>query len=376
MKVSVTQEQLAKGLGIVSRIVGVREPLQVLQNVLITTEDSRLKLAALNREISISTYIGAKVDREGSVTLPAKTFTELVNYLSNERVDLTLDSTTQTVNLRCGRTNSNVRGIAATEFPPLPEPTDPDVVLSGRELKAMITQTVFASAKEDNRPILTGLYIRFEGDAMTMAAADGFRLAVRTTRIDSNFSKAREFVVPARAMSEVARIIVDEDKEVGISLPDERDMVLFYVENTVISANLLEGKFPDFSVIIPKNYVTSVHVYTQDMLRDCKRAEVFARDNHDSARIVVRPPRTANDAGELTITARSNERGDSENTLEAHVEGEPLEVSFNIHYLLDVLNAMPSEQLIVESAGSAAAGVLRPAESNNLLYVIMPMANR
>src|SRR5512134_1043285 len=137
--------------------------------------------------MSITTYIGAKVDKAGSITLPAKTLTELVNNLSPERVDLSLDTATQSVNVRCGTTTSNIKGIAATEFPPIPEGGDPHVMIPGRILKEMINQTVFATAKEDNRPILTGLYVQFADDVMTMAAADGFRLAVRTARIEQHF---------------------------------------------------------------------------------------------------------------------------------------------------------------------------------------------
>ena len=134
-----------------------RPTLPVLANILLATEDGRLKLSATNLEMSITTYIGAKIDQPGSITLPAKTFAELVSNLSPERVDLTLDPPTQTVNVRCLMTNSNIKGISAGQFPPIPEPSDPDVVLPAKLIRDMINQTAFAAAKEDNRPILTGL---------------------------------------------------------------------------------------------------------------------------------------------------------------------------------------------------------------------------
>ena len=196
MRVSILQDQLARGLSIVSRAVDTRPTLPVLANVLLATEDARLKLAATNLEMSITTYIGAKVDRPGAITLPAKTFTELVSNLSPERVDLILDPATQTVNVRCGMTNSNIKGISAGEFPPVPEPSEPDVVLPAKLIHDMINQTVFAAAKEDNRPILTGLYTHFEDNVMTMAAADGYRLAVRTAKLETNFSEPRTLVDP------------------------------------------------------------------------------------------------------------------------------------------------------------------------------------
>lgn len=374
MKVSVLQEQLARGLGIISRAVDPRNNLPVLTNVLLSTEDSRIKLAATNLQMSITTYIGAKVDKEGAITLPAKTLTELVNNLSPERVDLSLDVATQSVHVRCGTTTSNIKGIAASEFPPIPEGGEPDIVISGRVLKEMINQTVFATAKEDNRPILTGLYVQFDNDVMTVAAADGFRLAVRTARIDQRFPSPRDYVIPARAMSEVARIIVDEDKDVAISLPGERDMVLFYIENTVVSSQLLEGKFPDFGAIIPKSYNTSVTMYTNDLLRVCKRAEIFARDNNNSARIKVTPPDGPGEPGTLLVTGKSSERGDSEGLIDAGVEGNSLEVAFNVRYLIEVLNVISEERVVLESIGPAAAGVLRPEGRDDFIHIVMPMS--
>lgn len=148
MRVSILQDQLARGLSIVSRAVDSRPTLPVLANVLLATEDARLKLSATNLEMSVTTYIGAKVDRPGAITLPAKTFTELVNNLSPERVDLTLDESTQTVNVRCGMTNSNIRGISASEFPPVPESGEPDVTIPAPLMRDMINQTVFAAAKK------------------------------------------------------------------------------------------------------------------------------------------------------------------------------------------------------------------------------------
>lgn len=189
MRVSVLQDKLAKGLSIVGRAVENRPTLPVLGNVLLATEDARLKLSATNLEMSVTTWIGAKVEKEGSITLPAKTLADLVNNLSPERVDLNMDTATQTVNVRCGATVSNIKGIDAGEFPMVPQGGEGDIVISGKALKDMISQTVFAAAKEDNRPILTGCLMQLDGNVMTMAAADGYRLAIRTTEIEQHFEK-------------------------------------------------------------------------------------------------------------------------------------------------------------------------------------------
>jgi len=378
MRVSVRQENLAKGLSIVGKAVENRPTLPVLSNVLLATEDARLKLAAMDMGLgmSITCWIGAKVDQAGAITLPSRTLVDLVNNLSPERVDLLLDKATQTMNVRCGATVSNIKGIDASEFPMIPEDTQGDVIVSGQVLKDMIAQTVFAAAKEDNRPILTGVYTEFNGNMMTMAAADGYRLAVRTTEIEQRFDKKLSLVIPARALAEVARIISDEDEEVSITLPGERDLVLFHMKNTDVSSQLLEGKFPDFGAIIPRTYNTSSVVYTSDLLRACKRAEIFARDAAGSAQLMVKPPKGPGEPGEVVLVGKSSERGDNTGMIDASVEGEPLETSFNIKYLIDALNVISDERVVLQSNGSANPGVLRPENRDDFIYIVMPMATQ
>jgi DNA polymerase-3 subunit beta len=342
--------------------------------VLLSTEDARLKLVATNLELTIVSYIGAKVNQPGSITLPAKTLGELVSNLSPERVDMQLDNATQAVRVVCGTTRSDIKGISSSEFPPIPEEMDADVMIPGKVLRDMINQTAFASAKEDTRPILTGLYTQFDGDMLTMAAADGYRLSVRTAKIDQHFGKMRDIVIPARSMLEVARIIGDDEDPVGITLPGKRDLVMFYIKNTVVSSQVLEGKFPDFAAIIPRSYSTSTVVYTDDLLRACKRAEIFARDSANSARVFIKPPSNPNEPGEVTVVGRSAERGDNEGMVDASVEGEPLETSFNIRYLIDALSVIQQERVVLQSNGSAHPGVVRPEGSDNFIYVLMPMA--
>ncbi len=373
MKTSVLQDKLAKGLSIVARAVENRPTLPVLGNILLATEDARVKLAATNLEMSITTWIGAKVEKEGAITLPAKTLADLVNNLSPERVDLTLDAATLTVNVRCGATVSNVKGIDAAEFPVIPSGGEADITLPGKTLKEMINQTVFAAAKEDNRPILTGVLMQLDGNVMTMASADGYRLAVRTTDIDQTFAKRVDLVIPAKALTEVGRVIGEDDDVVTITLPKERDIVLFHMKHTDIATQLLEGKFPDFAAIIPRSYVTSSVMYTSDLLAACKRAEIFARDSAYSAKLYVKPAPGPGEPGAVTIVGMSAERGDNEGMLDASVEGEALNISFNIRYLIDVLNVIDDERVVLESNGAANPGVIRPENRDDFVSVIMPM---
>ena len=373
MIVSILQENLAKSLNIVSKAVDGNPPLPVLGNVLLETEDSRLKLSATNLEMSISVWIGAKVEQAGSITLPARTFSELVNNLSKERVDLRLDADTHTINLRCGIQTTNLRGISADEFPPINHNEKADLYLEGKTLREMIVQTVFAAAKEQNRPILTGVYVKLDDQKLTLAAADGYRLAVREAEIDEKFDPAQDMVVPARAMGEISRIIED-DQEVGLSLPSQRDAITIFLPNITISSQLLSGRFPDFAAIIPRSFVTTTTMYTNDLLIVCQRAEIFARDNANSASLSVTPARGAGEPAEVLIAGKSAERGDSEGMLDANAEGEKLDISFNIRYLIDVLRVIKEERVVFESNGPENPGVLRPENRNDFVHVIMPMS--
>ena len=373
MIVSVLQENLAKSLSIVTKAVESNPQLPVLSNVLLETEDSRLRLSATNLELSITCWIGAKVEQAGSITLPAKTFSELINNLSPERVDLRLDSATHTVHVKCGVQNSNIRGIDADEFPPINHNEKADLYMEGKVLSEMINQTAFAAAKKDTRPVLTGVYLQLDGHVMTMAAADGYRLAVRTASLDENFAESQDMVIPAKTMSEVARVIED-DQEVGISLPTQRDSVTFFLPNVLVSSQLLEGRFPDFANIIPRSYVTSTVMYTADLLRVCQRAEIFARDSLNSANLQVKPAQNPGEPAEVIIVGKSTERGDSEGMLDASAEGEPLDISFNIKYLIEVLRVVREERVVFQSNGAENPGVIRPENREDFIHVIMPMA--
>ena len=373
MIVSVLQENLAKSLNIVTKAVDSNPPLPVLANVLLETEDSRLKISATNLELSISVWIGAKVEQSGGITLPARTFSELVSSLSPERVDLRLDAATHTVHLRCGVQTSNIRGIDADEFPPINHNESADLHVPGETLREMINQTAFAAAREQNRPILTGVYLQLESQTITMAAADGYRLAVRTAEIGESFSERQDMVVPANTMSEVARIVEDEH-EVGVSLPTQRNSITFFAPNVMISSQLLEGRFPDFASIIPRSFVTSTTMYTNDLLVVCQRAEIFARDNANSASLQVKPALNPGEPAEVLIGGKSAERGDSEGMLDATAEGEPLDISFNIRYLIDVLRVIKEERVVFESNGPENPGVLKPENREDFVHVIMPMS--
>ncbi|HEX3049073.1 MAG TPA: DNA polymerase III subunit beta [Aggregatilineaceae bacterium] len=377
MRVSVLQENLAKGLSTVSRAIQSRPTLPILANVLMSTDDARLQLSATNLELGISLWIGAKVEDDGAITIPARTFAELVSTLPPERVDMDLDVRTLTLGLRCAGKTANIKGMDATEFPLMPE-FNPEHAVSvpGSVFKEMIDQVVFAAAKEDNRPILTGILMRFEGDVLTLAAADGYRLSVRTTELEFNTGERElePLIVPARTMQELSKVITDDDEEVLIGLPEGRGQVMFSLKNVLMVSQLIEGKFPDYEAIIPRRYETSILAYTDDLLAACRSSEVFAKDSANTAKIMIQPGNGPNTPGQVVVAGKSQEKGDAEAPLDATIEGGAVEIAFNIRYLIDVLNVIREEQVVLETGGPTSPGVVRPAGRDDFIHVIMPMS--
>ncbi|GIK65349.1 MAG: DNA polymerase III subunit beta [Chloroflexota bacterium] len=378
MRVSVLQENLQKGLSIVNRAISSRPTLPILANVLLSTEDSRLKLSATNLELGISVWIGAKVEQDGAVTVPARTLYELVSNLSPERVDMELEVRTQTVNLRCGGTTTNIKGIDASEFPLIPEASADGVAVPAHEFREMIEQVAFAAAKDDNRPVLTGILARFENNVITLASADGYRLSVRKAYIENPVKQVVSVIIPAKALQEVARIISDEDELIYISMPEGRSQVMFHLAEVDVVSSLIEGKFPDYEGIIPRKKSTLTTVYRDELLLACKRSEVFARDNAFTTKISIIPSDDGVGPGEMRVRGQSNEKGDNESLVTASVDGTSVDISFNIRYLIDVLNVIKEDQVVIETNTSTDPGVVRPMRTDDdgldhFVHVIMPM---
>lgn len=373
MKVSVLQENLAHGLSVVSRAVSARSTLPILANVLIAAEEGRLRLSATDRELGISAWIGAKIEEPGATTVPARTLTDLIATLPNETIDMELEVRTHTLHLVAGRSNAEIKGIDAQEFPPMPAPDkDGGITLPVDEFKDMVQQVVFAASRDDARPVLTGVLITVEDKTMTMAAADGFRLSVRTTELKKALEQPLRAIVPARALNELARIIDEDDDEVTMMLPPGRGQVVFTLKNAELRCQLVEGSFPEYQQIIPSGHKTRTVIATEAFLKAAKQAEIFARESSHIARLNIKNS-AGKEPGTLEITAQAEETGSNESKVDATVEGDEILIAFNVRYLREVLDVMKSANVALETSAAAAPGVFRPVGEDNFLHVIMPM---
>jgi DNA polymerase-3 subunit beta len=373
MKVTCMQENLAKGLSIVSRAVAARSTLPVLGNILLATDNGRLRLSATNLELGITCWIGAKIEVEGATTVPAKTLVDLVNTLPQANVELELVVRTQTLNLACGRTQAHLKGIDAQEFPLIPlADLDHALELNVEDFRDMINQVAFAAATDEARPILTGVLAKIDGGQLKLEAADGFRLAVRTAHLSAPPADPVNAVIPARALSELARVIT-ADEPVFMSLPASRGQVIFHHSNVELVSQLIEGAFPDLNAVIPKNFTTRTVMPTDEFRKACRTSDIFAREAAHTARIKIKPG-TELIPGHVTISATSAETGDNVAEIDATVDGVGGEIAFNVKYLVDVLNVINTPNVALETSSATSPGVIRPAGGNDeYLYVCMPM---
>lgn len=374
MKVSCLQENLSKGLSIVGRAVASRSTLPVLSNVMLATDNGRLKLSATNLELGINCWVGAKVEADGATTVPARLLTDFVNSLPPEQIDLELAVRTQTLNARCARFEANIKGIDAQEFPIIPTADDGEraIRLNPEDLRQMIDQVVFAAATDESRPILTGVLAHFDEDRLTLAAADGFRLSVRSAPLGQTIDQAVEVIIPARALGELARIVTDQEDSVEVIITPARNQVLFHLNDVDLVSQLIEGRFPDYRQIIPTGCTTRTVLESNGFLKAARVSHLFARDAANIVRVEVVPGDELM-PGHLTLAATSAELGDNVGQVDAIVEGEPIEIAFNAKYLIDVLSVVDAAQVALETSTPSSPGVLRPVGDEDFIHVIMPM---
>jgi len=374
MKVTVLQENLARGLGIVSKAVSPRSTLPVLANILIASDEGRLRLSATNLELGITCWVPARIDEEGSTTVPARTFSDLVGTLPGDQVLLKLDTSTQTLNVRGGTSTNDIKCIDAQEFPPLPVPDfEGAVQINVGDFREMIHQVAFAASSDEARPVLMGVLVQVDNDKLTMAAADGFRLSVRKAVLSTPSLVPVSAIVPSQALKELARVATDGEEPIYMVLPKGRGQVVFRVKDVEVVSQLIDGTFPDYQQIIPRSYKSRTLVSTASLLKACKQAEIFAREGSNVARFNIKSAQGDMQPSEVEISATSEETGKNETIVEATVDGGGLLIAFNVKFLREALEVIRTPNVALETSAPNAPGVVKPVGDDQFLHVIMPM---
>ena len=371
MKVSCSQEDLSKGLAVVGRAVATRAVLPITNNVLIATEGSRLRLAATNLEIAISCWIPATIEKEGTVTIPARLLTDFVNSLPSGRIDMALSPRSRSLELRCARHEAHISGLDPADFPAIPKITDGmNVKVKPGDLRLAINQVGFAAASEESRPVLTGVHAEFVGEQLTLAAADGFRLAVRKVSLAKVVDTKMAIIIPSRSLTELNRLISEQEEPLELTVNSQKSQVLFRLRNVEMVSQLIQGTFPNYSQLIPKSYSTRAVIKLAEFLRATKSASIFARDGSGIVRLQIMPK---DGKGKIAISARAEEIGDNLGEVDATVEGEEAKIAFNSKYLMDVLGVIAKEEVALETTTSSSPGVIRPVGDESYIHIVMPM---
>jgi DNA polymerase-3 subunit beta len=412
MKLSCLQENLSKGLSIVGSAVASRTTLPITNNVLLSTDESRLKLSATNLEMAITHWVGAKIEEEGGITVPYRLFNEFVNSLpKGEKVDMKLVG--KTLELRCARFEARISGVDAADFPPIPKVDDGiKTKVDTAILRQAIIQVAFAAATEESRPVLTGIDAQFDGANVTLAAADGFRLAVYRMPLATAVKEKAEVIIPSRTLNELKRLIEPRDKDedneepIDITVNPNKSQILFRMKKTQLVSQLVQGTFPKYSQLIPQNFASRTTVSAEDFLKACKMASIFARDGSGIVRLIMTPGGELA-PGKITISSKSEELGEDIGEIDAFVEGQETKIAFNGKYLTDVLSIFETKKVTttyrnndpvkspdghfrpslenassttfvpvkvtLETTNPSSPGVIKPVGSDNYLHVVMPM---
>ena len=367
MKISVLQQNLNGALSIVGRAVPSSTTLPVTQNVLLSTENSMLKISATDLSMAMTTSIGAQVEVEGAITVPARLLTDLVNTLPDDRVDIEFVQDPVGIRLGCGGFTSNISGTPAEDYPPIPTVEDGlSAKIETAVLRQAISRTAFAAASGNDRPVLTGVKVDTEGRDFTFAAADGFRLAVSKGKLAEDPEKDMDFLIPARTLNEIGRLLSSAVDSVKFMVTENNNQALFQVGDVEVVTSLLQGNFPNYMQLVPVESSTKVVMDSANLLKATRTAAIFARESG-----VVRL-RMDSKVGQTTLLAKSEEVGDNQGQVSAAINGADARIAFNYKYLTDVLDVIDGEvELGVNSRSTP--GLVKPKDSEEYLHVIMPM---
>jgi DNA polymerase III subunit beta len=375
VKIICKQQDLGRGLSIVGHAVSSRSTLPILANILLATENGRLKLSATNLEIGINCWVDAEIQEEGNTTIPAKLITDLVNSLPQAAVEISVSNDSHVVNIKSQRSSATIKGMDPSEFPLIPstEGGELPIVLDAAQFKEAIQEVAFAAADDDSRPVLTGVYVETGSEKLTFAAADAFRLAVRVIELPGYEQSHDTMLIPARTLEELARILPSEGSVEMIVTPN-RSQVLFHTEQVDLVSRLIEGTFPNFRGIIPKEHTTRAVVETKEFAAAVKSVAPFARDSSNITRVKISGGE-GSEEGSMTMEATAEDVGSNISTINATVDGPEQQIIFNVKYLADILNVIDTPEVALEVTSAARPGVIKPVSQADYTYVIMPMSS-
>ena len=365
MKVSTSRAALFTELQTVTRAASTRSAVQALSGVQLTAKGGAIELRATDMEIGLRVPLEGEVVRDGAVVLPARLLVDVVRALSGDSISLELRASEQDVEIVAGSATFHIRTLRLEDFPPFPEPeSDGKVEVPGPAFVETVLKVARSASRDETRPVLTGILVSASESDLRMVATDSYRLSVKETKLESPLQGSFEANVPARALQELTRIVQKAAaEEVAVSV--RTNQVVFEVDGTVLSSRLIDGQFPNYRQLLPDAFEHELQLASGEITDVVRRISLLAQKNA--------PLRLAFAEGELTVSARTPDVGEAQESLPVPFQGEPLEIGFNPEFLRDGLEAVDAGDVLLKLISPLRPGLIEAADGSGFQYLLMPI---
>ncbi len=361
MKLQVTQENLNKAVSSVSRVANTRNTLPILANIMLKTVDNRLSISATNLDIAITHFIGSKISTKGSITVPARLMQDFISSLPSGVIELNLDD--QKLHITTDKYNSVINGVSADEFPVMPSIENGETwKIPAQVFRKGLQQTLLSASTDEARPVLTGVFLHTSDKKLYMVATDSYRLAEK--ELGSNTQEIR-LLIPANALGDLLRLIGEQDGDVEITSDEQQ--VLFRVGDAELVARLIEGNYPDYKKLIPKNFSNIATLKKSELVNITKVSSLFARESAGSVTIHLDAK-----GKQVSINAIASQLGENTASAEAQIKGDG-DITLNSKYLLEALSVMSADIVELCFNGKLEPCVLREVGSTDYIHIVMPL---
>ncbi|HCC68258.1 TPA: DNA polymerase III subunit beta [Patescibacteria group bacterium] len=372
MQFSCNQDTFSKYLNIVSRVVSSKPGLPILNNVKFDTSKGKLLMTATDLEIGITTWIGADIKSEGSITVPAKQLAEFINSIPNEKVDIKLDG--QSFAVKTTNNSAQFHTIPVEDYPEIAKVNKekPLLKINNEDLVKAINRVAFAAATDDIKPVLAGILVEIEGSKINFVGTDGLRLSRQSIELEVNSESNKSLLIPVKAMQELSFIIseiIEGDDKIDVYIIENRNQILFRVGNVDLVSRLIDGDFPEYRQIIPTGFKTQCILNRSEFLDSLKVTNIIARTVLGNKLILD----INSKENSMTMSASQSDVGSNRSVFKGEISGDDVKIAFSSRLLSDVLSHLDQEDIIFECSESVKPGVFRVKDDESFIHLVMPM---
>lgn len=366
MKLVCEQKDLLKGLVIASKAISANNTLPILNNILIKAEGQKLYFSATNLEIAVEYYINAEVKNEGTITIPSKIITNYVNFLKDEKIELT--SKESNLLIHSSSSDTEINGLPASDYPSIPKTEiTSQIKVKSTDLKQAIKKVVFAASVSTTRPVLSGVYLNIIDNELKLVATDSYRLSEKKLKLENKAEQEIKSIIPSKTVHELLRLIELEENLEEVEIINSSNQILFKIGNILLTSRLIEGVYPDYEQIIPKQTRTTIKLSSDEFVLTLKRINLFAKENNNNITLDV------NKEGDLKISTSVTQIGKEESIIKTIVEGEDNKIALNSQYLLDILSNLSDKEIILKINEKINPIIVQTEKEEGFVHIVMPL---